>query len=214
MDRRAFIGTLTGGLLAPPLVAQGQKSRTVYRIGVLEMEDASSNSANLAAFRQGLAAFGYVDAAHYTIEYRSADHRTERLPALAAELVRLQVDVIVTRGSPAALVAKEATGTIPIVMASSGHPLRDGIVANLDRPLGNVTGLHTMAPAELGSRRLQLLKQATPASSRVGILWNPLADHATLLVKDTEKAAGAMRVQLASLRGEPPERSSQRSRRH
>ena len=121
-----------------------------------------------------------------------------------AELVRLKVDVIVTRGSAAALVAREATGTSPIVMATSGHPLRDGIVANLDLPLGNVTGLHTMAPAELGSRRLQLLKQATPASSRVGIIWNPLADHPALLVKDTEKAAGAMRVQLANLKVRTP----------
>jgi putative ABC transport system substrate-binding protein len=204
IERRAFIGTLAGGLLTAPLAAEAQPPRTVYRIGVLEMVDAASNSANLAAFRQGLAAFGYVDRAHYTIEYRSADHRTERLPDLAADLVRLKVDVIVTSGSPAALVAKEATGTIPIVMASSGNPLRDGIVANLDRPLGNVIGLHTMAPAELGSRRLQLLKQATPASSRVGILWNPLADHPALLVKDTEKAAGAMRVQLASLRVRTP----------
>ena len=204
MDRRVFIGSLAGGLFAAPFAAEPQPLRKVYRIGVLEMVDAASNSANLGAFRQGLAAFGYADGTHYTIEYRSADHRTERLPDLAAELVRLKVDVIVTTGSPAALVAKEATGTIPIVMASSGHPLRDGIVANLDRPLGNVTGLHTMAPAELGSRRLQLLKQALPASSRIGIIWNPTADHPALLVRDTEKAAGAMRVQLASLRVRTP----------
>jgi putative ABC transport system substrate-binding protein len=117
MDRRVFLGVMAGSLLAAPLAAEAQQPRTVYRIGVLGMVDAASNSANLAAFRQGLAAFGYVDRAHYTIEYRSAEHRTERLADLAAELVRLKVDVIVTRGSPAALVAKEATGTIPIVMA-------------------------------------------------------------------------------------------------
>jgi putative ABC transport system substrate-binding protein len=162
VDRRAFLWAVTGGLLAPPLAAEAQPPRTVYRIGVLEMVDAASNSANLAAFRQGLTAFGYVDRAHYTIEYRSADHRTERLPGLAAELIRLKVDVIVTRGSPAALVAKEATGTIPIVMASSGDPLRDGIVANLDRPLGNVTGLWKLSPG----RRSVPHSKVTPRKER------------------------------------------------
>jgi putative ABC transport system substrate-binding protein len=139
------------------------------------------------------------------IEYRSADDRTERLGDLAVELVRLKVDVIVTRGTPAALAAKQATRTIPIVMASSGDPVAEGIVASLARPGGNVTGLHIIGPPELGGKRLQLLKEAVPGSSRIGILWNPDL-YTPLIVRDTERAARAMGVQLLSLevqRSEP-----------
>ena len=121
MNRRAFFKTFAIGLLAAPLAAEAQAGK-VYRIGVLEMVDAASNSANLAALRQGLAAFGYVDRAHYTIEYRSADHRTERLPDLAAELVRLKVDVIVTFGGPSAEAAKEDKGSFTDIRGGDAYP--------------------------------------------------------------------------------------------
>ena len=165
----------------------------------------ASNAANLSAFRQGLAELGYVEGQNFVIEYRSADGRAERFSDLAIELVRLKVDVIVTRGTPATLAAKQVTQTIPIVMASSGDPVVEGIVASLARPGGNVTGLHIMAPPELGGKRLQLLKEAVPGSSRIGVLWNSDL-YTPLIVRDTERAARAMGVQLKSLevqRSEP-----------
>ena len=193
-------------ILAAPLAIEAQHTGKVYRIGVLEIVGVASNAANLSAFRQGLADLGYVEGQNVVIEYRSADGRPERFSDLATELVRLKVDVIVTRGTPATLTAKQATQTIPIVMASSGDPVLEGIVASLARPGGNVTGLHIMAPPELGGKRLQLLKEAVPGSSRIGVLWNPGDLHAPLIVRDTERAARVMGVQLKSLemqRSEP-----------
>jgi putative ABC transport system substrate-binding protein len=171
----------------------------VYRIGVLESVDMAANAEYLGAFRQGLAGLGYAEGRNVVIEYRSAEGRAERFLDLASELVRLPVDVIVARGTPATLAAKQATQTIPIVMASSGEPALEGIVASLARPGGNVTGLHITVPPELGGKRLQLLKEAIPALSRIGILWNPGDLHAPLIVRDTEGAARAMGVQLKSL---------------
>ena len=186
-------------ILAAPLAIEAQHTGKVYRIGVLEVVDVASNAANLSAFRQGLAELGYAEGQNIVIEYRSADGRTERLRDLATELIRLKVDVIVTRGTPAALAAKQATPTIPVVMASSGDPVVEGIVASLARPGGNVTGLHITAPPELGGKRLQLLKEAVPGSSRIGILWNPGDLYSPLIVRDTERTARAMGVQLKSL---------------
>jgi putative tryptophan/tyrosine transport system substrate-binding protein len=184
---------------AAPLPTEAQLAGKVYRVGVLESVREASNTANLSAFREGLSALGYVEGKNYLIEYRSADGRNERLSDLATELVRLDVDVIVTRGTPAALSAKHATRTIPIVMATSGDPAAEGVVATLARPGGNVTGFHMMAPSELGGRRLQLLKEAVPGASRVGLLWNPGDHYSPLIVKDTESAARGMRVQLKPL---------------
>jgi putative ABC transport system substrate-binding protein len=192
-------------ILAAPLAIEAQQTRPVHRIGVLEVAGVASNAANLSAFRQGLAELGYVEGQNFVIEYRSADGRAERFSDLAIELVRLKVDVIVTRGTPATLAAKQVTQTIPIVMASSGDPVVEGIVSSLARPGGNVTGLHIMAPPELGGKRLQLLKEAVPGSSRIGVLWNSDL-YTPLIVRDTERAARAMGVQLKSLevqRSEP-----------
>lgn len=192
-------------ILAAPLAIEAQPTGKVYRIGVLEIVDVASNAANLNAFRQGLADLGYVEGQNFVIEYRSADGRPERFLDLATELVRLKVDVIVSRGTPATLTAKQATQTIPIVMASSGDPVFEGIVASLARPGGNVTGLHIMGPPELGGKRLQLLKEAVPGSSRIGTLWNPDL-YTPLIVRDTERVARAMGVPLKSLemqRSEP-----------
>ena len=146
MDRRAFLAG-AAALLAAPLAAEAQPAGKVYRIGVLEVVGMASNAANLSAFRQGLAEHGYVEGQNLVIEYRSADDRPERLSDLATELVRLKIDVIVTRGTPATLAAKQATRTIPIVMMSSGDPVVEHIVASMARPRGNVTGLHIHRPA-------------------------------------------------------------------
>jgi putative tryptophan/tyrosine transport system substrate-binding protein len=186
-------------LCAATLDAEAQHPGKTYRVGVLELVNATANAENLDAFRQSLNDIGYVEGQSFVMEYRSADGRAERFPDLAVELVQLKVDVIVTRGTPAALAAKRATATTPIVMASSGDPAAEGIVASLARPGGNVTGFHVMAPPELGGKRLQLLKEAVPASSRVGILWNTGDLQSPLLFRDTERVARAMRVQVKSL---------------
>jgi putative tryptophan/tyrosine transport system substrate-binding protein len=186
-------------LYAASFPAEAQHDAKVYRIGVLEIVGAEANIANLGAFRRGLRELEYVEGQDFVIEYRSADGRPERFADLATELVRLEVDVIVTRGTAAALSAKRATKTVPIVMASSGEPVAEGIVASLARPGGNITGFHIIAPAELGGRRLQLLKEAGLGSSRVGILWNPADIQTPLIVRDTERVAQAMGVQLKSL---------------
>lgn len=185
-------------ILAAPLAIAAQELGRMYRIGVLEIVDEASNAPNLSAFRQGLGELGYVEGQNVVIEYRSADGHPGRFSDLATELVRLKVDVLVTRGTPATLTAKQVTRTIPIVMASSGDPVFDGTVASLARPGGNVTGLHGIAPSGLGGRRLQLLKEAVPGASRIGILWNPDL-YTPLIVRDTERAARAMGVQLKSL---------------
>jgi ABC-type uncharacterized transport system substrate-binding protein len=192
--RRAFLAGMAAMMVAPR--AADAASPKSYRIGVLEMAEEAANSANLEAFRQALIGLGYVGERTVTIEYLSADGRPERFSDLAGELIRLKVDVIVTRGTPAALAAKHATATIPIVMASSGDPAAEGIVASLARPRGNVTGFHMMGPASLGSTRLQLLKQMVPGLSRVAVLWNPVSHYAPLLVQEAEKVSRAMAIHL------------------
>ena len=169
--RRAFIRTLAGWLLAAPAAVEAQQPGKVYRVGVLEVASAASNTTNLAALRQGLRELGYTDGKNFVIEYRSVDGLPDRFPELAEELVRLKVDVILTRGTPAALAAKRATATIPIVMASSGDPLATGLVASLAHPGGNVTGLSALA-TEIEGKQLELVRGIVPKIKRIGFLFN------------------------------------------
>ena len=155
LKRREFITLLGGATAAWPLVALAQSA---YRIGVLDTTSAALNATNFDALRQGLRQHGYIEGQNLVIEYRSADGRAERFPDLAAELVRLNVDMIVTRGTPAIFAAKNATKTIPVVMAASGDPLGAGVVAGLARPGGNVTGLSAFV-TELQAKRLELLRE-------------------------------------------------------
>jgi putative ABC transport system substrate-binding protein len=171
MDRRAFIIVVGGSTLAGPLASEAQQKGKVYRIGVLEIVGIAANAANLSAFRQGLRELGYVEGQNLVIEYRSADGQAEQFPNLASELVRLNVDVIVTRGTPAALAAKRATATTPIVMASSGDPVRAGIVASLAHPGANVTGLAAFA-TDVQGKLLELLREVLPQLARVAFLFN------------------------------------------
>ena len=170
MRRRQFI-TLLGGAVAAPIAARAQPSRKITRIGVLETIAAAANSANLDAFQRGLRDLGYAEGRDYVVEYRSADGRAERFPALAAELARLPVDLIVTRGTPAARAAKNATETIPIVMAAIGEPLGVGVVASLARPGGNLTGFSAFV-TELAGKRVELLKELMPNVSKLGFVNN------------------------------------------
>ena len=168
MNRRAFI-TLLGGAAAWPLAARAQQSAKVYRVGMLETISEALNAANLAAFRHSLRGLGYIEGQNLSIEYRSADGRVERYPDLAAELVRLKVDAIVTRGTPAALAAKTATSTIPIISAALAEPLL--VVSSISRPGGNVTGLSALT-SDLEAKRLELLREMIPGIVRIAVLYN------------------------------------------
>ena len=169
MKRREFISLLGGVAAAWPLSARAQQSGKVWRIGILETISPELNAANLNALRQGLREKGYVEGNNLAIEYRSADGREQRFSDFAAELVRQNVDLIVTRGTPAVLAAKTVTTTIPIVMAAIGEPLM--AVASIARPGGNVTGLSAFV-TELQAKRVELLKDLLPHMQRVAALLN------------------------------------------
>jgi putative tryptophan/tyrosine transport system substrate-binding protein len=171
MRRRDFITILGSAAAAWPLAARAQQAGKVYRIGMLETISAALNAANLAAFRKSLRDLGYIEGQNFLIEYRSADGRAERFSEAATQLVRSNVDLIVTRGTPASLAAKDATATIPVVMAAVAEPLDSGLVTGLARPGGNVTGLSSFA-AVLDAKRVELLREAVPGVVRVAALMN------------------------------------------
>ena len=163
MKRRELITLLGGAAVAWPLALRAQQFK-VWRIGMLETIPTELNAANLAALRRGLHELGYVEGQNYVLEYRSANGQAERFPSLAEQLVRARVDLIVTRGTPAARAAKEATSTIPIVMAAVGEAL--GVVESLARPGGNVTGLSAFT-TELAGKRVEFAKELLPGMARV-----------------------------------------------
>ncbi len=169
MKRRQFIIVLGCAAAAWPLAARAQQAGRIYRIGIVEPIPAIRNAANLDALRKGLRDLGYVEGRNLVIEYRSADGRAERFPDLASELVRLNVDLIVTRGTPAAIAAKNVTETIPVVMATMGGP--GAIVASFAHPGGNITGVTTFS-TELTAKRVEILKELVPSLSRVALLHN------------------------------------------
>ena len=156
IGRRQFITLLGGAATAWPLAARAQQRDRLHRIGMLDNTSAELNAANLDGFRQGMRELGYVEGENFVLEYRSADGRAERYPKLASDLVRLKVDAIVTRGTPAVLAAKNATSTIPIISAALAEPLL--VVSSISRPGGNVTGLSALT-SDLEAKRLELLKK-------------------------------------------------------
>jgi putative tryptophan/tyrosine transport system substrate-binding protein len=181
-------------LLAAPATVEAQRPEKLYRIGMLERTSTAINAANLEGFRQGLRELGYVEGKNFVIEYRSADGRDERFPGLATELVRLPVDLIVTRGTPAALAAKSATGTIPVVMTGVSDPVGQGVVASLARPGGNVTGLNTLI-SELFGKRVGLLKELVPGATRIAVLFNMRNPSSPPAWKEVETAARSLGIQ-------------------
>ncbi len=197
MERRTFIATSAMALLAAPLAAEAQQAGKVYRIGFLFFGSLGP-SRELDTFRQGLRELGYIEGQNIVIEYRFASGRAERLPELAAELARLKPDVLVTPGTPASLGAKQATTTIPIVFAGVADAVGAGLIANLARPGGNITGL-TSISAELGGKRLELLKEVAPKASRVAVLYNPADPSNVLVLKELQKSAPALGLTLQPL---------------
>jgi putative ABC transport system substrate-binding protein len=182
IDRRVFIGMLARALFAAPLAAHAQLAGKIYRIGYL-----SPNNTGVQAFQSGLTRLGWVEGRNFVIEKRFGATTQEGLRALAAELVAIDVDVIVTISTPAALAAKEATSTIPIVMSGSSDPVELGLVASLAHPGGNVTGLTNNPGTGFLGKLIQLLKEAAPAVSRVGVL----RDSNNRAEADTFRAAQA-----------------------
>jgi putative ABC transport system substrate-binding protein len=182
-------------ILAFVQLAEAQQAKIFFQIGILGGSPLSSNAARLQAFRQGLAQHGYVEGKNTILEYRYAEGQLDRLPGLAAELVRLKVDVIVTAGPQATRPAKEATITIPIVMAQDSDPVGNGFVASLARPGGNITGLSNFA-SEINGKRLELLKETVPKLSRVAVLGSSTEPGNAQALRETDLAAAALRVQL------------------
>ena len=199
ITRRAFCSIL----LALPFPTHAQQAGKILRIGFLDGSTASGLAVLVDAFRQALTKLGWVEGKNFTIEYRFAEQKPERLPELAAELVRLKVDLIVVTGTPPALAAKGATTTIPIVMTNAGDPVGAGIVVSLARPGGNVTGFSSLG-FELNTKRLEILTDAVPKLARVGLLWQPGRGIATdLQLKELRPAAVALKLKLEEIETRP-----------
>ena len=198
MNNKIVICLLTAALLSTVPLAEAQQAKKVPRIGFLGSTAPSSVSARVEAFRQGLKELGYVEGKNIAIEYRFGEGKEDRLPNLAAELVRLKVDVIVTAGPASTRSTKEANVTIPIVMGFDNEPVGNGFVASLARPGGNITGLSSLAP-EISGKRLELLKEIVPRLSRVAILGSSTTPGDAQALREMELAAGAFGVQLQYL---------------
>ena len=197
MDRRALITAVTLGCLAVPLAAEARAPAKGARIGYLA-PFSPTNDLNLKYLLQGLGKLGYVAGQNIDIEYRFANERPERLPALVAELVQLKVDVIVAAAPSASEAAKQATSTIPIVFAVSGDPVAAGLVASLARPGGNITGLASLG-AELVGKELELLKAVAPKIARVAVLQNPTNPGHVVVLRQAQGAAKSLGLQLQVL---------------
>jgi ABC-type uncharacterized transport system substrate-binding protein len=206
-QRRTIKNLKLVGLLAIALtftfgaaVVDAQQAEKIFRIGFLDSSTASGMAVLVEAFRQELNKLGWIEGKNFTIEYRFGENKgPERLPELAADLVRLKVDLIVVTGGPAGLAAKKATTTIPIVITSSVDPVGEGLVASLAQPGGNVTGLATLAP-ELNTKRLEVLKDAVPRLARVGFLRGPGGGMAGVLqLKELRPAAAALKLKLEEI---------------
>ena len=190
-------------LLAAGTFANAQQGTKIPRIGYLASGSASSSGKNLEIFRQGLREFGYIEGKNITIEYRWGEGKLDRLPELAAELVRLGVNIIVTSGTQPVLAAKQATNTIPIVAANADNLVELGVVASLARPGGNVTG-STRVDADFSAKRLQLLKETFPKLSRVAVLSHGTLGADQEELQETQAAARTSGVQIQSLTVQEP----------
>jgi putative tryptophan/tyrosine transport system substrate-binding protein len=194
IERRKFLATL-GGAVAWPLAARAQPSGKTYRIGFLGPGSYAGRKRDIDALRMGLRRLGYEEGRNIVIEYRWAEGRYDRLLELTAELVKLNVDVLVTAGTPGALAAKQVTSTIPIVLAAVGDPVAAGIVDSLARPGGNVTGL-TFFFVEICAKRVELIKEAIPALSRIAVLINPANPSHLLALPAMQGMASALGAEL------------------
>jgi len=192
------------GLLVAPFATDAQQSGKVARIGFLGNSTAALEANLVGPFREGLRDLGYDEGRNILIEYRWAEGKYERFPALLAELIALKVEVIVSAGTPAALAVKKATTSIPFVMVAVGDPIGTGLVASLARPGGNITGLTSIA-AELEGKRLELLREVIPKLSYIAVLWNPASPFSVVAEKEVQAAAQVLRMRVQSLGVRAPE---------
>ncbi len=201
---RRFALLLGLATVLAPLSTDAQQAGKVPRIGYLSASSPSGGPRLLEAFRKGLRELGWVEGQNIVIDYRYAEGRFDRLPDLAAELVRLKVDIIVAVPTPAAAAAKNATGTIPIVMVSVGDPVGIGLIASLARPGGNVTGLSYSVDQKIFGKGLELLKETVPKIRHVAILWNPANPAHPLAIREVNVAARSLGLQLQLLEARGP----------
>src|SRR5580765_1022871 len=201
MKKKITVFTLCAMLFALCGFVHAQQPGKIFRIGFLDPSTPSGSAVLVDAFRQELNKLGWIEGKNITIEYRFAEQKNERLPELAADLVRLKVDLIVVTGAPQALAAKKATTSVPIVMANASDPVGEGLIASLARPGGNVTGLSTLA-TELNSKRLEILKDAVPKLTRVGLMRSSGANKAisgSLQLEEIRAAALALKLKLEEI---------------
>jgi putative tryptophan/tyrosine transport system substrate-binding protein len=201
--RRQFL-IAAGALFAAPLTGSAQPTKAQYRVGFLTTGHPSDNRLQ-GAFLRGLSELGWVQGKNMTVESRWAEGKFERLPGLATELVGLQVDVIVVTTTQAALAAKSATRTIPIVTVVISDPVATGLVNSLARPEGNITGLTFVSGAEMGGKLLELFRETVPQASRIATLWNPSNPMHPLLLRESENGARKLAIQLQPVAAESPD---------
>jgi putative ABC transport system substrate-binding protein len=198
VDRRAFIATLAGGLLAAPLAAEAQQPGKVWRLGFLA-PGLSQDTSRSSVLMQTLQELGYVQNRSLLVERRFAEGKIERLPTMAAELVQLKVDVIFTVSTPGVKAAQSATTTIPIVFVGVSDPVGSGVVLSLARPSANTTGVSTQL-TDLNAKELQLLKEILPRARRVAVLWNPTNQASTASFADSERVASTLNITIVPVR--------------
>lgn len=203
MKRREFIAALSGAAVALSSKMQAQQAAKIARIGFLGVQSAETHAARVAAFRAGLRDLGYLEGSNIVIEYRWAEGNYDRLPALANELVRLNIDVLLTHTSSGAIAAKNATSTIPIVVTAIDDMLALGLVSSLSHPGGNITGLSIFG-SELGAKRLELLKEAVPPLVRAALLLNPDNASSGKMLDEATNAAQALQIELFPLYAREP----------
>jgi putative tryptophan/tyrosine transport system substrate-binding protein len=203
MRRRTFVARLAAVMTAPRAV-EAQQARKVPRIGYLSSSSATATSSFVGAFRQGLREHGWVEGQNIVVDWRFAEGRFDRLPDLVAELVRLKVEAIVTAPTPAAVAAKKATGTIPIVMINVSDPVELGLVASLAHPGGNITGVSYSVGVETFGKALELLKESVPYVRRVAFLSNPASAARAPVIRDVKVAALSLGVQLQLVEAREP----------
>jgi putative tryptophan/tyrosine transport system substrate-binding protein len=201
VKRREFIILVGGAMASWPLTVRAQQTAKLPTLGFLT---AGSDSPGLTALLEGLRQLDWIEGKTIVIDYRYAENRNDRLPELAAELVRLNVNVIVAAGTLAPLAAKHATATIPIVMTSAGDPLGTRLVGSLARPGSNVTGLSLMSP-DISGKRLELIEQIVPDIARVAIIWNATNPYPALVFRQTENAARQLKIEVQSLEVRTPD---------
>jgi putative ABC transport system substrate-binding protein len=194
VSRRAFLGGLVGAGFLAPLAARAQQPDRFFRIGMIERTSIAVNAVNVQSFRHGLRDLGYVEGEHFVIEYRSAEGQDQRCPGLVSELARLKVDLLVTRGTPAALAAKSGAGAIPVVIIGVGDPVGQRLVDSLAHPGGNVTGL-SAAVTQIYPKRVQLLRELVPRATRLAALLNMSNPALPSQWREIEKAARSIDIE-------------------